>query len=111
MALIPCMLQISGGAPIYLNNPIILCARSDLDPNRFLDGSVAHLALYNTALSNEQVQNVYDAYTTGPNPSPAGWLRSLTGNWQRPVRHNLLAYDGCCLVRALAVKSSGVSLQ
>lgn len=40
-----------GGAPMQLAGNITLCARSDLDPNRFYSGYIANLGIYNTSLT------------------------------------------------------------
>ena len=37
----------------------MLCARSDLDPNRFYAGAIANLAIYNTQLTAAQVATIY----------------------------------------------------
>ena len=64
--------QIGGGAPIDLSNPIHVCGRSDGEPTRVFDGSVAHLALFNTMLTDHQISMLYRAYTTGEDPGAGG---------------------------------------
>eukprot|EP00884_Botryococcus_braunii_P015271 jgi/Botrbrau1/2427/Bobra.0395s0049.1 len=71
--------QVGGGRPINLGR-IYLCTRADLDPDRFFNGSIAHLSLYDQAFSTQNVSFLYTAYATAvptaalsaPPGSPAG---------------------------------------
>lgn len=60
--------QVGGGAPILMNGPMQLCSRSDRNTNRSFDGSVAHLGLFDMALTGDQILTLYNAYMTGSNP-------------------------------------------
>jgi len=51
----------TGGGPLNLNGTLHVCSRVDEDPERFFSGSIAHLRLYNSALSAAQVKALYDA--------------------------------------------------
>ncbi|GAB4817823.1 hypothetical protein N2152v2_004869 [Parachlorella kessleri] len=51
-----------GGDPALMTDSITLCARSDFDVDRFYDGSVAHLMLFNDALAPDQVATLYQIY-------------------------------------------------
>jgi hypothetical protein len=53
--------NITAGDPLLIpaNEPITLCARSDLDPNRFYAGAIANLGIYNTQLTAAQVATIY----------------------------------------------------
>ena len=55
---------------MLLNGSIHICGRSDGDPARIFDGSVAHLALFGSMLTADQISTLYQAYTTGPDPEP-----------------------------------------
>jgi hypothetical protein len=52
-------LQVGGGAPMDIQGNITLCAVSDLDPNRFYDGRLADLSIYDRALTPLEVTNIY----------------------------------------------------
>ncbi|KAI3433616.1 hypothetical protein D9Q98_003425 [Chlorella vulgaris] len=52
----------TGGGPMNLTGNITLCARSDLEATRFFTGSLAHLLIFNTSLSPD---NMLELYTTG----------------------------------------------
>eukprot|EP00887_Chlorella_sp_A99_P005410 scaffold1.g5410.t1 len=54
--------EATGGQPAEIDEPIHLCARSDLDPDRFYDGAVAHLTIWNDALTPDQVAGIYRQY-------------------------------------------------
>lgn len=51
----------TGSGPLQLNGSITLCARADLMAGRFFDGSLAHLAIYDEALTPEEMQSLYTA--------------------------------------------------
>ena len=53
--------NITAGDPLLIpaNEPITLCARSDLNPNRFYAGAIANLAIYNTRLTAAQIATFY----------------------------------------------------
>jgi hypothetical protein len=53
--------NVTAGNPLLIpaNEPITLCARSDLDPNRFYAGAIANLAIYNTHLTAAQIATIY----------------------------------------------------
>jgi hypothetical protein len=59
----------TGGDPALMSRDIFLCSRSDLgnsvDTARYYDGALANLMLFDTALTAEQIQALYEAY----NPS------------------------------------------
>jgi hypothetical protein len=50
----------TGGAPINLNGTLTLCARADLDPDRFFSGNIANLRIYNVPLEAQQVKALFD---------------------------------------------------
>lgn len=51
-----------GGDPISLNGYIHLCSRSNGDPDRHFDGSIAHLSLFDTTLSEQEVFIMYEQF-------------------------------------------------
>lgn len=51
----------TGGYPIRLSGIAQLCSRADGDSDRFFGGSLAYLRIYDRALGEEEVQNVYKA--------------------------------------------------
>lgn len=54
----------TGGDPALMSDDIFLCARSDLDPNedRYYDGALANLMLFNAALTGTQIEALYNTY-------------------------------------------------
>lgn len=54
-------MNITGGDPLRIpaNDPITLCARSDLDKDRFYSGALINLGIYNTQLNAAQVAAIY----------------------------------------------------
>ena len=57
----------TGGDPALMANEIFLCARSDLvtagqEEARYYDGSLAHVMLFDAALSAYQIKDLYDTY-------------------------------------------------
>ncbi len=55
----PPPLQVPGGDPLQLSGNITLCARPDLEPTRFLSGSLAGLMLWGEGLGPGQVAALY----------------------------------------------------
>ncbi len=53
--------QVPGG-PALLTGPVTLCARSDLDPDRFFSGRLSNIMLFDEALSPSQVAALYGEY-------------------------------------------------
>ena len=41
---------------MFLNSPITLCGRVDLDADRFFSGRLAELSIFDNALTKQQVQ-------------------------------------------------------
>ncbi len=54
--------QAGGGDPADLDGNIILCGRTDRDADRFFNGSIAHLALFDSAVTQFEVATLYSAY-------------------------------------------------
>ena len=48
--------DLNGGQPFANVSTIVLCGRSDLAPERFFDGKIAHFALYDQAIDNNTVR-------------------------------------------------------
>jgi len=46
---------VDGGDPIYLDSPITLCGRMDLNATRFFSGRLAELSVFDAALTPTQV--------------------------------------------------------
>lgn len=61
----------TGGGPADLTDYIYLCSRSDSDNHRFFDGSVAHLLLFDRALTVQDVAGLYQAYAVNSTGEPA----------------------------------------
>ncbi|GMH38691.1 hypothetical protein BSKO_06575 [Bryopsis sp. KO-2023] len=55
-------LQVTGGDPIDLTGEIHLCGRAVDSEDRYFEGSIAHLALFDTPLSREQVQDLFQTF-------------------------------------------------
>ena len=55
-------LKVPGGDPISLTGHIHLCGRSNGDPERHFDGSVAHLSLFDTTLSGQEIFTMYEEF-------------------------------------------------
>ncbi|KAL4548009.1 hypothetical protein Ndes2526B_g07220 [Nannochloris sp. 'desiccata'] len=53
----------TGGGPLNLNGTLTLCARADLDSDRFFSGNLANLRVYNVPLEAEQVKALFDGDT------------------------------------------------
>lgn len=53
---------ITGGDPLTMDGDIHLCGRSDLDPQRHFSGRVAHLQLFDRALSLHEVDNLHESF-------------------------------------------------
>ena len=63
------------GAPFYEG-------QSNVFGDRYFDGSLGGIAVYNTALSATQIKTIYDAafvQTTGSVPEPAAWALMILG--------------------------------
>lgn len=57
----------TGGDPALMGNDIFVCARSDLaiagqEEARYYDGAVAHVMLFDAALTPDQIKDLYDTY-------------------------------------------------
>ncbi|KDD71637.1 hypothetical protein H632_c4646p0, partial [Helicosporidium sp. ATCC 50920] len=52
----------TAGGALTLDGPIVLCARTDKAADRFFDGRVAHLALFQNALDAPQVDTLHRRY-------------------------------------------------
>ncbi|CAD7694655.1 unnamed protein product, partial [Ostreobium quekettii] len=50
----------TGGDPMRAGGNIYLCGRHDGNPERHYDGLIAHLALYDSGLSSEEVKDIYN---------------------------------------------------
>ena len=76
-----------GGGPMAVKGgPMVLCARSDLSPNRFFSGRLANLAIYNTSVSAPAMATLYDQARSQPH--------RVTGN-ATGVQHCML--HACCI--------------
>ena len=53
-------MAVTGGGPMAVAGPMVLCARSDLSPNRFYSGRIANLGVYNTSISAPAMATLYD---------------------------------------------------
>ncbi|KAK9807978.1 hypothetical protein WJX73_009845 [Symbiochloris irregularis] len=56
--------QVGGGDPMQLSGPTVLCTRSDLDERRHFSGNLAHLIIFDHAMSATQVQGLFADYAT-----------------------------------------------
>lgn len=70
-----------GGNPISLNGTLTLCARADLNSQRFYSGRLAHLRIFDFALNDSQVEAVYvqqarTIISPVPSVSPSPWNSS-----------------------------------
>lgn len=76
--------NITAGDPLLIpaNEPITLCARSDLDPNRFYAGAIANLAIYNTRLTAAQIATLYRQVTeTAAAAASGAAVSSIVPHW------------------------------
>jgi hypothetical protein len=60
------MLQVDGGQPMDIDGPLMLCDRADRLAGRTFDGSIAQLAIFNAALSENNVRAPLTCHTTLP---------------------------------------------
>ncbi len=58
----------TGGGPMVITGPMVLCARSDLSPGRFYSGRLANLALYNASVSAAAMAALYDQASNATPP-------------------------------------------
>ncbi|KAI3433615.1 hypothetical protein D9Q98_003424 [Chlorella vulgaris] len=73
--------KVTGGDPARLTDAITLCARSDMDPARFFDGSLAHLTLFSHGLEPEAVAGLYATYRqNGTNASGVPLVTAAQGD-------------------------------
>lgn len=66
----------TGGGPADLTDSIYLCSRSDSDHQRFFDGSVAHLLLFDRALTPQNVAGLYQIYDVNSTGEPTAMAAS-----------------------------------
>ena len=70
-----------GGDPVYMDEDILLCARADTSilpsDDRFFDGALTNLALWNSNLSSSQVKALYDSY------DPAAFADAVRAQYQQ----------------------------
>ena len=52
-----------------MDSPIFLCARRDLDRDRFWSGKLAHLMLWDQALAASDVANLFRIYAASELPA------------------------------------------
>lgn len=68
---------VDGGRPIFIDSDLVLCGRSDYSPNRYFDGKVAHLSIFDTALDNSTVRrSPLSACTMQPASATRGGFHS-----------------------------------
>jgi hypothetical protein len=48
--------QADGGDALFMTEPLTLCGRSDADPSRAFNGSLAHLMVFDVALTARDIQ-------------------------------------------------------
>ena len=53
--------EVDGGKPLEIDGSIVLCGRSDDTAQRGFTGSLAELALWNTAITAQQVSAIYNS--------------------------------------------------
>lgn len=49
---------VSGGKPIAVDGNLVLCGRADLGADRFFDGRIAQLSVFDSALTQQAVRFV-----------------------------------------------------
>jgi hypothetical protein len=54
-----------GGRPLRLDQRLHLCGRADGDPSRSYEGALSQLALFDRALGQDQVQELFDQVAVG----------------------------------------------
>lgn len=54
----------TGGSPMNMTGDLYLCSRSDEEATRFYSGSLAHLMIWNEALTAESMMSLYDMYSS-----------------------------------------------
>jgi hypothetical protein len=62
----------TGGRPLILDGTLTLCARADMNADRFYSGNLANLRIYNSALNEFQVKALFDQ------DASAGFLNSTS---------------------------------
>lgn len=56
--------SVDGGKPLEIDGDIVLCGRSDETAQRGYTGSLAELAIWDTAITAAQVSEIYTAVST-----------------------------------------------
>ena len=77
----------TGGDPIVNVTELVLCGRSDLGAQRFFDGRIAHLAVYDEAINSATVWPSNPSWCTAGLGTVQGWQQ----HWQagrQPVACN-----------------------
>eukprot|EP01025_Chloroclados_australasicus_P055058 TRINITY_DN6593_c1_g1_i3.p1 TRINITY_DN6593_c1_g1~~TRINITY_DN6593_c1_g1_i3.p1 ORF type:complete len:1003 (+),score=63.74 TRINITY_DN6593_c1_g1_i3:441-3449(+) len=98
-----------GGNPIFLTQGINICSRFDSNSQRYFDGRVAQLSLYDTSLSLEEVQALYKIVKPNASFSTPTSLRvgmppsTVPKNLDRsecsfPFYHQNLRFTDCTLI-------------
>lgn len=57
---------------MQMDSRINLCGRSDFEPDRYFSGSLSNLMLFDSALTNQEIQALYAAYTRQSVEHPIG---------------------------------------
>ena len=47
---------VDGGDPIFVDGDLVLCGRSDFSSDRFFNGKIAHMAIFDYPLDNATVR-------------------------------------------------------
>jgi hypothetical protein len=83
-----------GGEPALMTGPVFLCARSDLstspEGDRYYDGQVTHLMLFDKSLEGRQIEALYDAYATVLKADEIGALEAHGTNSDEVVIASIL---------------------
>lgn len=58
--------SISGGDPVSAAGNLVLCGRADLGSERFFDGKLTQLAVFNNALTSQAVRPLLLVSTDSP---------------------------------------------
>lgn len=53
------VVPVVGGLPLRIDAPITLCTRSDLERDRFYNGALTNLGIYDSQLTAAQIQAIY----------------------------------------------------
>ncbi|XRB11235.1 hypothetical protein RI054_02g10500 [Pseudoscourfieldia marina] len=83
--------KMDGGGPIKLNDTVYLCGRNDEHPERHFGGRLAHVAMFDGALTSDDVERLFNSGkklfgVELPPPKPTGMDAFKPQDWEVTTR-------------------------